>query len=212
MLFGSIDRFAIEYNLIRHPYGDEHGILLDSWGEMHLWVEGIDLLETYELSCNGQKKMTYQWNLNMITEWLAANFHTIVSPIDFPNNIKANNSMDYLSQNQRLTPDMEKDEFWKWHENAFEWLDTHWFRAAADGSNLACLLFRRTNENIEVCWDNEGLLDDRGIFFCSKKGCKLVDMNIFYNVVKDFLNDFINRFKDKYPAEMKELQDNISLN
>jgi hypothetical protein len=212
VLFGTTDTFAIEYNIINHPYGDEHGLLLDSWGEMRLWVEGIDLLETYEVMYNGQKKLIlYQWNLNMIIEWLAANLHTIITPVDFPNNIDANNAMDYLNQNRILTPDIEKDEFWEWHENSFEWLDTHWFRGAADGSNLPHLFFRRVNNNIEICWNNEGLFDDRDIYFCSQQGCKLVDMNVFYKVVKDFINNFIARFKDKYPVEMKELQANVAL-
>jgi hypothetical protein len=213
MLFGKKNEFAFEYNLIKHPYGDEFGLLLDSWGELCIWVEGVDLLAMYTKDYQGENKnVNYQWNLIMITEWLADNLFSIISPCEFPNNVKAENSIEYVEISRDLTPGIETNEFWQWHDNDFEWLEAHCLRRAADGSNLPYLFFRRAKDKVEICWSNEGLYDDRGVFFCGQKGCKLVDMNIFYKVAKDFLNNFINRFKDKYPVEMKELQDKISLN
>ena len=213
MLFGEKNELAFEYNLINHPYGDEFGLLLDSWGELCIWVEGIDLLKMYTIDYQGTKKnVNYQWNLSMIAEWLANNLFSIISPEEFPNNVKARDAITYVDISRNLAPDMDANEFWQWHDNDFEWLEAHCLRRAADGSNLPYLFFRRIKDTVEICWDNEGLYDDRGVWFFSKNGCKLVDMNMFYDVVKDFLNDFITRFKNKYPSEMKELQDNINLN
>lgn len=92
-----------------------------------------------------------------------------------------------------------------------EWLDSHWLRAAADGSNLPHLFIRRVSDNVEIYWDNEGLLDDRRIF-SSNNGCRLVKVDIFCKVLRDFLSDFINKFIDKYPEEMESLNKNINLN
>lgn len=213
MLFGNKNNFAIEYNLIEHPYGDERGLLRDSWGYLNLWLDGVDLLQLYEVTYDGEKKeLNYQWNLNMIVEWLSENIHIIITPSEFPNNIQAISSIDYTQQNERLFPELDTEEFLGWHKDAHEWLISHWFISGADGSNLPNLFLRRVSESIEISWDNKGLYENRDIFFCSQEGCELVDMDVFYKVTKDFINDFIARFSDKYPKEMQELKNYISMN
>lgn len=56
MLFGNKKEFAIEYILHIHPYADELGLLNDSWGELRIWVEDVDLLEMYSIDNNSVKK------------------------------------------------------------------------------------------------------------------------------------------------------------
>ena len=212
MLFGDKYKFAIEYNFIEHPYGDERGILHDSWGGVRLWIDGVDLFQYKVIFRGKEMSRNYEWNLCMIVEWLCENLHTIVTISEFPNNIQAMTAFDYLEQNELLRPEFETEDFLNWHKGAHEWLATHWVFYGADGSNLPNLFLRRIDDKIEFSWNNEGFLKDREIFFCSKSGYKLIDMNVFYKVVKEFLNDFIRRFKNKYPVEMKTLQDKIILN
>jgi hypothetical protein len=205
MLFGDKNLFAIDYELIQHPYGDEYGLMLDSWGELHLWIHGLDVLELYESYHNNKIAFNYSWNLIMVVEWLAKNLKNIISDVEFPNNIQATNVMDYLEKSNALAPEFGTEEYWKWHEKEYDWLMSHWFRAAADGSNLPHLFFRIVDKNIEINWNNEGLFDDRNVFFINHEGCEYIDASIFCRVITDFINHFTNQFMLKYPLQIKEI-------
>jgi hypothetical protein len=206
MIFGDKKSFAFEYEILPHPYGDEFGIMKDSWGLLRLWVKNVDILEIYRKDNDiVTKRIRYEWNLIKIVEWLSNNFNVITQEENFPNSVLADNSLEYIKLNNLAEPDMDTDKFWFWNDNAYKWLENHWFGMAADDSHLGSIFIRKKDDSIEISWDNNNSFEYQGLHFISVEGVELIPIKEFKEVIYCFIKDFTSKFQEKYPNEMKEI-------
>jgi hypothetical protein len=205
MLIGNKNIFAIEYILIDHPYGDETGIMHDSWGTVKLWVKGEDLM-AFDIF-GGKKDEIYQWNLIYMVEWFARNYKEILFNTEFLYGIEANNTYELLDIYDAKMPKFGEPFYGKWHDARLFWVENHNFRHSIEGTPLPDLFIRRTSNSIEFLWDNSVICENKSFIFKSLEGCEYIDATIVEQVISGFLNDFITRFEHKYPEEMQQLRE-----
>lgn len=182
--YGLKEKFAIEYEMVNSESG-----------YFELWVSN-------KAVCCFQKDNTmqqYYWDLSYIVDWLNNNRYNLLKEIEFPLPISARTSIDFLNKSNDFDSD-DIDEFTKWFEKRQEWYFRHSWYSNRAGSYLAEVIFRRVNDKIEVEWDNTHLYKE--IYFINPKGLYYVDIDLFQQVVDDFILDFTDKKSTSVPEKM----------
>ena len=170
--FGKREIFAIEYEMLDMENG-----------YFEMWVNNIPICCFFKNNIMQQ----YRWNLSYIVEWLNKNISKLLKENEFPLPIKANTSIDFYNKSGDYDSD-DIDEFDKWFEKRQEWYFCHSWYSNRAGSYLAEVLFRKVDNTIEIEWDNTSLYD--GVYFVNPKGLHYVDIDLFQQIIGDFISDF----------------------
>jgi len=176
---------------------EETGIQKDSWGLMRFWVNGKNIFR-YK---NNVPAESYHWNLSHIASWFSERIGIIMAAEPFPLLVKGKNSIELMEQCEKFDSE-DSDEYDRWHEIRFEWNEKHGFIAERDGSLLPMTYFRKVKDQIEIAWDNRDLYDNQNVEFFYLVGVELIDAEVFYKVILDFLNSFFKTFEHAYPKEI----------
>lgn len=171
--FGIKENFALEYE----KYDDE-----ESYFEM--WVKGVPVCC---FILRGEK-WTYRWDLSFVTEWMRENLNHILDEEEFPLPVKGVSSIDFWKKSCEF--DSEKDdEFDEWYGKRQEWSWRHSWFSERGGSFLPGVFFRKKGNQIEIEWDSATTYEDEGVTFINPKGLYYIDLEVFKQVVEDFLDD-----------------------
>lgn len=170
--FGDKNIFAIEYKILEYNYG-----------KFELWIYGKPV-------CCFLKNETvniYEGNLLYIVEWFKLNISNILNECEYPLPIIATSSLDFLNKSGDFDSD-DMSEFDKWYELRQDWYFRHSWYCSRDGSYLADIIFRKSDDKIEIEWDNTNLYEN--VYFINSKGLYFIDIYLFKNVIDDFIRDF----------------------
>ena len=170
-LFGFKTQFALEYE----KYDDE-----ESYFEM--WVKGVPVCC---FILRGER-WTYRWDLSFVVAWLNENLEYIIQEDSFPFDIPGDTSIELLKESGKFESD-DEDEFFEWFSQWQDWYFRHSWYSNRGGSFLAEVLFRRVGDQIEIEWDNTSTYED--VTFVNPKGLYYIDLDVFKQVVEQFLAD-----------------------
>ena len=137
----------------------------------------------------------YTWDLSYIAEWLNNNLSNLLKEDEFPLPIKADSSIDFYQKSGDFDSD-DIDEFDRWFEKRQEWYFCHSWYSNRAGSYLAEVFFRRVGNRIEIEWDNTNLYEK--VRFVNPKGLYYIDVNLFKQIICEFVSDFFSSGKPDY--------------
>lgn len=168
---------------IKEVFGIEYELNNFNNGSLEVWVNNKSVCNFLK---NGESHK-YNWDLVYVIEWLCKNKKNIINEIGFPLPIKADTSIEFYNKSGEFDSD-DDDEFYEWFKKRQEWYFRHSWYSNRGGSYLADIFFRRVNDTIEVEWDNSVLYN--GINFINPKGIYYVEINLFQQVINEFVEDF----------------------
>ncbi|WP_059051194.1 hypothetical protein [Paenibacillus senegalimassiliensis] len=183
--FGNSQVFSIKYEFTNNPY-DEIGIIGNSWGVFELWVNGKELCRFLR----NNQECNYEWNLIYLVDWISKNLNNILYDEEFPLPVNGKTTLELLINSSEFNSDND-DEFDEWFSAKQDWEFKHSWISSRGGSYLPGIYFRRSGEQIEISWDNEGIYNDE-VSFPYMTGVEYVPIEVFEAVVKEFIGDFLN--------------------
>lgn len=202
--FGDINKFAIEYQLKKNPYG-ESGILKESWGIFRLWVNGINICKFKQ----GSLEKDYEWNLIYLVEWLCENLEYILGYDPFPLPVSGNTALELIQRSDEFETE-EDDEMYLWYQSKSRWVHRHNWFCNRDGSYLSSVYFQRKDDAFEVSWDNK-FWKGQGIEFASIEGNCKVDREVFKSVLFGFLEEILKRMEALVESNLSSDHEQISI-
>ncbi|WP_411349025.1 hypothetical protein [Paenibacillus sp. WLX2291] len=189
-IFGERSTFSIEYEFKTNPF-DEQGLNGKSWGVFRFWVAGKDICMFYK----NNRQHQYEWNLIYIVEWMIQNIHIILDEEEFPLPVQGEHTLELLNHSLEFDSANE-EEFERWFDIKQDWEFSHSWFSGRGGSYLPVIYFRRVNDQIEVCWDNEDAYNNQ-VTFLSLKGLEYIPVGIFESVFTGFIEDFLKELQLK---------------
>lgn len=172
--FGNKQKLAIEYEIMNKVACFE------------FWVDNKPLCCFFKNGKRQQYKLT-KWELSQIVEWLIKNERYILNEIEFPLQVNAKTSMEFLDKSGTFDSD-DIEEFHNWYTKRQDWYFRHSWYFNRGGSCMADIMFRRDGKKIEIEWNNTYLYEE--IKFVNPKGIYYVDITIFQQVINEFIEDY----------------------
>jgi hypothetical protein len=201
-IFGEKGVFAIEYELVTHPYGDEEGLLGDSWGYARFWLKGKDLFEFKVFRGKGLR--LYNWSLCYLVGWFCENIAYLLEDSEFQMKDEGETALEIMRNLRETEVDYDSDAYDELCDKRYNLFQKHCIFSAANGSFLPILYLRGKDNVIEVSWDTSEGYEDGAILYSNTKGLDSIDRKVFFEAVYSFVTHFINRFKNIYPEQINE--------
>lgn len=168
---GDISEFAIEYRFLEEL----------SNTELLMYVKGKNILEF----SRNNKVYTTRWNIDDIVLWLR-NFIDTLKDDPFP--IDCEGEFAAMKDDIAREFDSDDDTFDEYYQKLYEWCLKHKWHVASNGAILADIYFQKTNDMMEISWDNRNL--DEDVEFTYVVGGEYVSCNLFVDVIKTFLKEY----------------------
>ena len=81
------------------------------------------------------------------------------------------------------------EKFDEWYGKRQEWNWRHSWFSERGGSFLPLVFFRKVDDQIEIEWDSTAIYEEEDVYFINPKGLHYIDLDIFKQVVEEFLRD-----------------------
>lgn len=179
LIIGLKEKFAIEYEEIRakeiQKPSDE--------SKFNMWVNGSQLCS---FSFNNWILSCFYGNISLIRNWFEKNLNIILMEKKFPLDIEAEFSIDFINKYYSFNNSDNICIYEKEFEKVQAWLWSHNWYNCRDGSFIPNVYFRRVENKIEIEWNNTKSFE--GEIFDNQKGREYVDVHLFTEVIKTFIN------------------------
>lgn len=184
---GDKSTFAIEYDLF--PIEKEDETLWEQLqGTMAVYVNGKNITR---YAINGEE-FDFNGVLFYIVDWFCDNFFDIIGYDPYPMPVEGENLLELINSSNKFETDDDIQEY-LWYSSECNWILRHSWRAISE-SVISNTFFRRTEDMVEVSWDNH-FWKEQNIEFISLVGTELIELETFRVVVLEFLFDLINSVK-----------------
>lgn len=173
-------------------------------GHFSMWVNGCNL-------CSYNEHLNYEGDLYYLIDWFCEKLPYIIGYDNFPLPVKGDNTLELIENANKFESEIDL-EIDLWFEAKSRWIFNHGWFSARGGAVLPYVYFRRKGNFIEISWNNL-YWQNAGIDFKTKVGVQEIEVEIFIEVLKEFLFEIINYFEQRLSNKKKveELKQNINI-
>ena len=184
-LFGDQNAFAIEYEFSLNSNNDTDGYI-------RLWVNGRNI-------CGFNQNREDVCDLYHIVDWFCDKLDYILGYDPFPVPAEGLTALELMDNAYQYETD-DQLEFDLWYSALNRWNLNHCWLVARGGSVLPRAFFRRSNDSIELSWDNF-FWEKHEITFQSRKGVYTVEYRTFLDILSEFLFSIIADLESRVRSE-----------
>ena len=152
-------------------------------GHFSMWVNGCNL-------CSYNEHLNYEGDLYYLIDWFCEKLPYIIGYDNFPLPVKGDNTLELIENANKFKSEIDL-EIDLWFEAKSRWIFNHGWFSARGGAVLPYVYFRRKGNLIEISWNNL-YWQNAGIDFKTKVGVQEIEVEIFIEILKEFLIEIIN--------------------